>query len=438
MQEGDFFDMSKSILHLTCMVSTLLLLPGCVHDKLHENISKRTVEHDQDVKSIDYALKNTKLTNISWAESTALLEKQNLSYLSTIDAAESAKKSVKEQWYTLLPRLSAFVNLSSDLSNVTSVGDDNISLSILSNFTIPNPFLFYAQRYALALIAYNTELQVEIARRNLRIQLYRMYLQQDALDKQKAELSYKKKAIESGTLDQLATEIRNAEQSSDRIKTQERILRRQINSFFNTPGANWRLIGSPPKIDYSSRITKLNMSGEYGKIGRLLQVLQIETAVISLWNVKFSRLPQINIGLTSPAIFQSQADSSFNLEDFTLFSGLSKTIILNDPLDKKQLKDTEKRLKFTRARLRLQIENELNQLENIKSRYAMVKKRKSELIKEMNYIERGSGFSDVDVLVAQVEQIETIKSQIEALQIQQKQLDLQLWLWDESYWKYLK
>jgi len=56
----------------------------------------------------------------------------------------------------------------------------------------------------------------------------------------------------------------------------------------------------------------------------------------------------------------------------------------------------------------------------------------------MNYIEKDPNTDDVDILLQQVEQIEAIRGQLKTIQSQQKQLDLQLWIWDESYWNYLK
>lgn len=370
---------------------------------------------------------------LNWTEASQLALESNPQLSSSRSQVTLARKQKKQQWHELIPNFHIFANLNKSITEISDLSKDDIDLSVVSNIKIPNPFRYYAQAYALALNELGSELSYKLQQRQTIIQLYLLF---DA-EKKLVQLENQQRQYELDIDDIAVTEAPASLIKIHELRLSYKLAREQhrtrLNLFFNTPGKNWRLSGSAPKVSYESKLDHLTFDKGFGQLGTQLQLIQIESSVIQLWNAKFQRIPSFNIGLSTPPVYgPTQDDFQFTGQDFGLFSGLNKSIKPYDILDKELMQNAELRAKKNREQLLVQMEKEISQLEINKTSYKHILSKKSILQQELKYAQ--SIHPSIELADSELTAINKLKKEIRLLERQQQQLDVQFWIWDEQYW----
>lgn len=412
----------------------------CSTSCVEERLGNRLVEHDKtqsvtlELLQKSYSLK--KRDRISWSESIAILEKENITLQRARDQIANAKKQRKDQWLALIPKIQGIVGLSQSLSGLAVLNTDDIDTRVLASFNIPNPLRFYTRSYALALQSLQAEWTYELTRRQLYTQLYTNFLEERLLNERYQKLVENKKLIDKASIEELPGKIASLEQEQ-RLITRTRGHRRlALNRLLNTSGRHWQPHGEIPTVSYKKGYKTLKFGEKFGKLGLKLQTLQLESAALSVLNVKLGQLPNWSQGLSSPLIFSSDEnnDTGLTADDFFLFTSLSKTIDLTDILGSKNLQSAKVRANYIRDQLKISMESEIQRLELIKQSYSHLQVEKNKLTQRIIYLKKKTHKGALDTVLKEYEEFQLLEERKQNLDDQITRLDIQFWLWDDVYW----
>ncbi|WP_018969760.1 hypothetical protein [Rubritalea marina] len=402
------------------------------------SIDDHQIQQSLVISNLTKSITNAPIQKIKWNDAINRIESHNLEYLKSKDQVEHTLKSQNRTWWTLAPEIFTFVNISKSLTEISDLTTDDISFSIVGNITIPNPFQFYAQLYADKLSMIAAEWGQEVTRRDFHVRLYSLYIEQQKLNTDEKEFNRLLKQVNQSVHDNFSDRSNQLKRKQLELTTRKEQFRVRLNNLFTTPGGNWKLVGPTPNISYARKVHNLSLNTGYGKLGMMLQTLQIESNVLALWNVKVSRWPQLSIGLSNPPLVNSSSglDESFDPQQTKLFSGATHGIKLNDPLSTERLKKAEVRAAYIRKELMLKAETDASRLYLIKKRYKYLIEEEKILRAKYQNLERNlHKTSSANLVNTYLKQQSDLKQSLKNNSLQQTQFDLQLWVWDEAYWK---
>lgn len=410
---------------------------SCVKNKLWKNLSANKAvitDHQQKLRPNIYSSKGQ---NLSWNKAVDLALAQNLNYIQAQKGLEEAKKGRQKAFLRIAPRFFTYASVNRSIADIANISSDDINLSIASSVAIPNPISFYAELYSVALSELQTQWSLEIQRRQLIASVYRLYLQQEQLDRQISRLNTLKASIDKAELLSIANTFNTIETSTQQIESTREYLRLSANRIFNTPGAHWKLSGSIPTVSYANKLNSLDYRKGYANTGLKLQTIQLESIAAQIMSAKARRLPNLSLGLSTPQIYNSSTDQSFDFdgERFRLFSGLSKSLSISDPLDRENLANSKYRASISRQRLLQQLETELSQLHSNKRRYRILLAQKSTAKELQSAANRNQTSTDPERLLSSIKQQQSTLESLDSINRQLLQIDLEFWIWDDNYWK---
>ncbi len=371
--------------------------------------------------------------SLNWNQALGVMLKQNHQVLNAEEALLSTLKRRKDLWIDLIPRAFAYINIRASFDEILKLDSDNLNAGITSNLNIPSPFRFYAEAYALALQEIQQENNLEALKRRLHRDLYVLFLNyQDVTN----EYNEQANAVPPENIDQLISFELDRKTRISRYQEVKEKLRVRINKMLDTPNKNWALVGNLPKVNYSRDYAKLSYSNGYGELGLKIQAVNIESGLIALKAGKRVNLPNYSWSITSPTIFDSNREDNFNFssEEFSLFSGLSKSIEFDDIFNKEKIQNAEYRHQMTQKKLILRVESEVSRLEGLKQRYANSQERKTNLTKLITTINQSRGNSRSNVLISKLEKLQSLKEELKSVEKEIMRMDLEIWIWDEDYW----
>lgn len=428
----------KFYTHFLLSILVVLLCQCGVNKKVIESLKAHEGSQGDAILSLTRSIDSIPQKNIRWNQAIERIQADNLEYLRSQDQVEHTLKSQNRTWWTLAPEIFTFVNISKSLTEISDLSKDDISFSIIANITIPNPFQFYAQLYADKLSMLAAEWGHETTRRDFHVRLYSYYIQQQNIDRAEKRLRKLQLALEQNNSEEISSRTKQLQTQKLSLETQKEQFRVQLNQLFSTPGENWRLTDTPPNISYADKVQDLSLETGYGKLGLMLQTLQIESNILTLWNAKVSRWPQLSIGLSNPPLVSSSSSSNqgFDPEQTKLFSGASHGIKINDPLSTERLKKAEVRAQYVRKQLLLTTESDASRLFLLKKRYKFLVNEERVLQAKLKTLNQNLHSTQSPSLVSDyLVQQKEISDSLRNNRIQQTQFDLQLWVWDEAYWK---
>lgn len=427
---------SNQKLTLTLGCAFALFSASCVNQRLSTRLSEHTETQKTASKNLKATVFSQDEKQLNWDEAHQLLFERNLEYKNSHFQINETKRQRRQQWKRHLPRLFASMRLDTAIQNIANLSKDDFSFNISSNFDFPNPISYHSQAYGLALQEVRATISHELQRRRLTINLYQTFLRSEVTRKSVSKLEKERKQLEAAPTSALVSKISAIREQERALKITLERQRLELNRLFNTPGKNWRLQGSPPHISYRERLQELDFYKNYGSLGLKLQAIEIEGGTLSLWQVKLSRWPTVNLDINAPQYYVSdtQSDLSFQAEDYQLFTGLSKPVELDDIFDRRQLEHAEFRFKQTRAALLTRVENETSQLEVNKRTYRLLLAQKARLQNAVKLAQQQNSFNSTKAISAQITAIKSLHQRIEITDRSLNQLDLHFWLWDDSAW----
>ena len=415
---------------LICMVTC-----GCVESGLEKNLAVNAALQREDFRELLDGIGKTRETRISWDDAYRRMMEHNPSLRQSFNQLEESRRLKRDQWLSLAPNLAAFINLGDSISALTNINGDSLDARIVANLNIPNPFEFHARLYAAALQRQNAEWSHELDKRRAFVELHSAFTDQQLLAERQREAEGRLESLAPGQAADLPREIATIKKESLSIRRMRSIQQLRINQLLNTPGKNWHLTGEPPPIDYSQRIGNLRIGENFGKLALNLQAIQIEGAILQRQRVKFQQWPAVTFGLSAPPLYSSEERApDFSGDNLYFFSGASRSFNFSDPVGRQSLRNATQRLEFTRSQLRLRIESEANRLLEARNSYLELLAAERKLRQMLKRIESSTS-TEAILLLADLEERAQVMEALSDTTRRIRQLDLQLLLWDETYWK---
>lgn len=429
---------NEQVMKKTLSTLCLIACSGCVKENVDRDLEAHRITHGDAIERMRRASGSRDYTGkLSWAQAVKRAEAENLGFLQSKEFIRKAHLADRKTWFTLAPRLFAYAHLSKSISEIANISSDDLSLSIIANVVIPNPVQFYAQLYTNRLEVLRAEWQHEVMRRNLHVELYRVFQQASDIKEKERELA-KISSVSYHDLEGIASKMLTLKSKQHSLGSEFEGLRVNLNRILNTPGKNWKLTGKLPDISYEGKVDQLSLKNGFGKLGLMLQTIQIELSTLMIWNVKVGRFPNFNIGVSTPPLYQFTGGdlTTYESDKMRLFTGFSKGIDFEDPLDRELLKNTEMRVEHTRKMLLLTTEREASSLYLLKRNYRRVLKSKRQtealLRRERALIHQAEG---ADGIINRLKKQQGLKQKLRMQKRYLTQLDLQFLQWDEQYWK---
>jgi|GEM_PF-3318091 len=413
---------------------TSIFLLGCTENRIARNLSAHLASQERDAAWLDSRMDSAPSVPIKWSAALAKMRSSNLGLLQSRAQMEEAQKQPRREWLGLLPRLSGFVSLGDSISQLTDIGS-NLDARLVANFAIPNPVEFYATIYGAQLQKQGAIWSNQLDERRAYIQLYTVYAEAASIQDAAQRLTETQKSLSVIPLEELEKVSKGFLSSREQLRIRQKYHRLAVNRLFNTPGANWKLVGSVPSLGYEKSYRNIKLGNNFGKLAFNLQAVQIEAAQMSVYRVRYRQWPSINFGLSTPSLYSTQdTNSGYSSDNTYLFSSASQTVDYTDLGGFRSVKDARQRLENTRAQIRLRMEEETVRMKELCRAYSNLLIERNMLEKQLAYVPR-SASTDYQVLSQQLLVREEHKTRLAEIKNQLTQLDLQLLIWDENYWK---
>lgn len=426
--------MRVSLSH-TAIVILPIALGACTAASLGRNLDANLAEQKQEFRDILGKFQTETSKPISWSAAHKRMVRDSLSLRQSRRQVEESKKLKTQQWLTLVPRLSSYVNIGSSISELSDLDSEDLNASLIANFNIPNPFEFYAALYGASLQQQNAIWSHDLDKRRAFAELYSAFVESKAIEEAQEAYERRLKSImasQSGDVTGLVQSVTIELKSLDRRRLYHRL---NVNQLLNTPGENWELSGSPPKVSYAGRYRRIAVGDNFGKLALNLQAIQIEGAILRVEQVKFQQWPSINFGISSPPLYSSNSEQDFSSDNLQLFSGASKSFDLADIGGRQDIQDARTRLAYTREQLRLRAESEGSRILQLFESYDSLLKEKLYLERQIGRLGR-PGSLEPEIVLKDLDARSGLEIRLIENRRQIQQLDLQFLIWDETFWNH--
>lgn len=408
---------------------------GCVAPVVEKNLAAGSAAREVEARALFDKVESGTGRTISWDDAHRRMFRDNLGLRQSEMMLTQAERETKRQWLGLVPRLSAFLNISKGLSDLANIESDNFNASLIGSFSIPNPFEFYAALYGAELQTQNARWSHQLDERRAFIELYSAFLDARALAEEKALLERRRTSFSLETNPDIARALLALGREKDAYERRALNHRTNVNRLLNTPGEDWNLTGRLPEVSYRSRYRNLRIGGDFGKMALNLYAVRIESSIMQTQRVKYQQWPSIAFGVSNPPLYTSAGGSDgLSGEDMTLFSGASKTLDVTDIGGRQAIQDAETRLKFTHEQLLLSVERESVRLYQMRGSYDRLLAEERRLVSSIARLDR-SASAEAEVVLADLESRSQFELQLIQTRRQIEQLDLQYLIWDERFWK---
>ncbi len=411
-------------------------LSSCVDSKVAASLSDHEQQQIKDIAVAKKSVYSSEYKELRWKEALTMLYKGNSQYESSRRTVQDTAKLRKEIWHEFLPNVYSFANITTAFDQLVRFRfqRDDLDVGLRASLNIPSPFQLYSQSYLYALREIQAENNHELLRRRLYLDLWRAFSSYHDLQKKVDDIM--KPIPESLPLkEQIRLKVNQENRLSTLDDSRER-LRLRINSLLNTPNANWALVGDIPQSSYARRIDQLELDQGYGTLALKMQTVQIEFAQVALKSNKRVRLPNISWNVFAPTLYDSTAENNadFRIENFRLFTGVNKTIQLEDVFNQEAVQNAEYRYGVTRERMMLNIESEASKLESSKRKYKKLLVEKEFTRKNIESLKKSHSSKYGNSIILKIKEIEGLQQKLNSLDNQEELIDLEFWIWDEQYW----
>lgn len=414
---------------------TFLLL-SCTDKRLDNRLHLRKSSITKNSAILKKQLSTKEPTSLNWQQASQLLFSNSLQIKQSQVQLNEAQKRNTQSLKRLLPSLALSSQFSGSLTSLSDLTSDDLSRRISTSFNIPNPIRFYGQLYQGSLGKVEAEIQHEITKRQTLIRLMRYYDRSVALARSDQQHRNALKKIETLGSSSLGQNLILFKQEAENLKRRKLRHRLELNRFFNTPGSHWVLSGSPPKLPYSktARIKNLTLGENFGGIFINQQAVTLEKAYLQVLSSRINQIPNINLGLSSPTLYDSEQSSSQSNDQINLFGALTKSIRVDDLLEKSSIKSAKQRRKLTESLILQRLEQEISNFMLLSQQVSLNKKHLSFLSNKMSHLE-SLETETAESTISKFKVIRKLSDEIKAVNQKQRQLYYQILIGDDTYWQ---
>jgi hypothetical protein len=307
---------------------------------------------------------------------------------------------------------------------------------LLGTVQIPDPFSLYARRYGLELEYYQTKLDYETLLRRSYADLYETFLTQAEIDRENRRLAENDVVAQQFNLSRqsLATLLDENDRAEVQANRRERTLQRRITRLLNSPKRNFRLLPETlPELNYKDRYQELSFRDGFGRLALKQTAGEIESARAQLWRVKVNRYPSINVNVSLPTIYDSQAPNDPEFDDIRLFSGANKSFDFTGR-EERSVRSAEERAKYIRDRIQIELATEAESFDQLKFQYSSYLENEARIQEQLAWFEKHPPQSSASLITSRIQEVDKLEEELTRIQSYRRRLELEFWVWDEAYW----
>ena len=426
------------ISHLLFFVCLIFGFVGCT--KPRENLVKQEAEFQKNLLEQIEVQKERNSSTLNWEQALKLLLENNLELESAKESKRMAKEQKQQIFLDLLPTLSLSANLSKALEDLGTITEDDIRLSLFSTVNLPGVISFYSRHYGALLGEIKADTDYKLKERQLIIRLRELFLKHEDY-RQKQELKENSELIslkpQKSILELLkaSPEELLAEQQDFEDRMGEDRLNQETCKLLGSYQYNWQLLSEGlPQFDYASMPLELNNTNAVGVLLRKKQAIDLESLRLSRVLAKLSFFPDINFGMSTPALYtNSSPDYRFNA-DRIIISASSVASLDTNLRKTRNLQRVDRQIELQHQTMREEIERQVADWNLAKTELELVEKelQLAELrLEAINSYEMGS---DVAKLRTFLEKRTFLMGQVTSLRQQKARIEGGFWLLDEQKW----
>jgi hypothetical protein len=246
--------------------------------------------------------------HLDWPTAMNLVLENNLKLIAARMEVTNSQEQVRQVWRDLVPTLNFRAGITKSIKNLGALTADDVTLSADSFFNIPGVVNFGARWYAAQLYLLRSEVAYKLAEREQALELYRLFY--GSIENEEEEKRLQSQRASAGAMEQIdpftgrlmITEMQSRELGHTRdLKTfqdaaSDVLGSRQFHWIFTTNGL--------PELNYQHDPLPLNDTNRVAQLQMKLLAIELEAARATLLGIKLRYWPELNIFVSSPAIFQ--------------------------------------------------------------------------------------------------------------------------------------
>ena len=244
---------------------------------------------------------------IDWNEAVGIMLAKNLKIRQMSNDLVNARENVRQVYKDFIPTLNIQAGVSEFFTDVSNLGSEDVYMNASSFFSVPGVVNFRARLYAAQLMEFRARSGQELAEREQKIELYRLFFTAEELRDRTARLEIERataQAMEqvdpfSGQL--MLTETETLELANLR---EERVLQDRVSEALGSRDYRWIL--SPeglPDLRYDETPLPLTDTNRVAQLQMRLLAVELEAARAQLLGLKLRYWPELHIGISSPPVY---------------------------------------------------------------------------------------------------------------------------------------
>lgn len=251
---------------------------------------------------------------IDWPTALSYMLEKNLKLRAARIDVTNAQEQVRQIFRDLVPTINMRAGLTKSIRSLGATSLDDVTLSADSFFNIPGIVNFGARLYSARLYQLRAETAYRLAEREQTIELYRLfYGAEETSDEQKRLESQRATAQAMQQIDPFTGRLMVTEMESRELgqKRDWKGLQDRASEILGTHQYRWIFATNGlPNLHYQDSPLPLSDTNRVAQLQLKLLAVELEAARAMLFGLKLRYWPELNIFVSSPAIYERNAGRS--------------------------------------------------------------------------------------------------------------------------------
>ena len=364
------------------------------------------------------------VATISWDEAVQKMETGNAKLRQARETVRAGEEAVRQVPHNYIPELSLnfFAYPTLHTLGAGQLGDTFFFLGTIIN--LPNPVRYRAEALQARLQFMGAQIDAELLRRDLRVQLFRVFRKAGRLALQETHQA----ALRQLSASQPASVTgRQADDLAEQNRAAWRTIEPELSELFGDFSRHWhpRSDAGPPSLDYGAHPPALDGRDGFAALQITKAALQLVALDAQRQGLLAAEWPQVSVLLSAPPIYQRSAGR----ESYLSFSDLRVSAFVAYSTDLRGARSlarrqSERRSELTRQELDLAMQGMITRLHDAIALLGDLEARSARLQSAENALDRAGAI--VDAASAR-QQADEIAEQVD-------DLNLSFWVLDETRW----
>jgi hypothetical protein len=286
-----------------CAVACAMLYAGCgtPRGNVEEAVAALGTAGAEDA----VAQRAPERREVTWDEAWQLAERRNPRLREARASLVNADAQIDRVWLDLLPATSVSYSIDRALEQIVKGGGHGSgTLSVFAFLNIPGVVSLRMRYYSAVLSRVRMEFAYELAVREQRIALWRLFRDYDRFRERRAWAGYTRRLIGAGM--DFSGAALSAYLSDYALEREEQSLQSRFGQMFGTLKCHWTPKGAAPSHDYgAAEVEGVGDAANFGLLQLQLAACELEGARLRTLGAQLAFWPDISGGLSAPPIYQT-------------------------------------------------------------------------------------------------------------------------------------